>query len=75
MQSKLVKSLIAAAVLGTSFIGLEQANAMPIVPGVAAHASSLPVEQTGWRCGPGWHVNPWGRCVPNGRPFRRHRHW
>ena len=33
MQSKLVKSLIAAAVLGTSFIGLEQANAMPIVPG------------------------------------------
>jgi len=23
------------------------------------------VEQIGWRCGPGWHANRWGHCVPN----------
>ncbi len=21
--------------------------------------------QVGWRCGRGWHMNRWGRCVPN----------
>nr|WP_297300082.1 hypothetical protein [uncultured Methylovirgula sp.] len=29
-------------------------------------AAIAPVEQVAWGCGPGWHPNPWGRCVPNG---------
>ncbi|WP_425515364.1 GCG_CRPN prefix-to-repeats domain-containing protein [Phyllobacterium endophyticum] len=28
------------------------------------------VEQVGWRCGRGWHMNRWGRCVPNRRVTR-----
>ena len=71
--------LVSGALLGASLVGAEQASAMPIVPSVAA-ASHLQIEQAGWRCGPGWHVNPWGRCVParrwGPRPMYRHyRRW
>ncbi|PBB98073.1 MULTISPECIES: hypothetical protein [unclassified Mesorhizobium] len=49
------------------------AQAMPMAKPSAA---PLPIETVGWRCGPGWHVNHWGRCVPNGRRFIRPvRHW
>ncbi|AZO75865.1 MAG: hypothetical protein E5V92_28685 [Mesorhizobium sp.] len=39
------------------------ASAMPMAP-VAAPAL---VEHVAWGCGPGWHPNHWGRCVPNRR--------
>ncbi len=67
---------LAAALLGASLVGAETAGAMPVAP-VTGAAQNAPIEQAGWRCGPGWHANPWGRCVPNHRrgwgPYRRHR--
>ena len=62
-------------------LGMASAQAMPVAP---MHDTSAPVTQVGWRCGPGWHVNGWGRCVPSRRfygawgyygPPRFHRHW
>ncbi|WP_425332122.1 GCG_CRPN prefix-to-repeats domain-containing protein, partial [Rhodoblastus acidophilus] len=55
-----------------------QAGAMPLAG--AAPAASAPVEQAAWGCGPGWHPNPWGRCVPNrrywgGGPYYGPRRW
>ncbi len=83
----LVKGLIVAgALFGAGLVGGGAANAMPIAPAVGAQAAQVataPIETVGWRCGPGWHVNPWGRCVPNryygygygyGRPYY-HRHY
>ncbi|RWC14877.1 MAG: hypothetical protein EOS52_10970 [Mesorhizobium sp.] len=63
---------LAAGTLTVSAVGSE---AMPLVK---PSASPLPVETVGWRCGPGWHVNRWGRCVPNSRVIIRPmhvRHW
>jgi Spy/CpxP family protein refolding chaperone len=60
-----MKMVMAAAVVGASLLAIESASAMPIAPGEAGSASL--VQDVGWRCGPGWHVNPWGRCVPNRR--------
>jgi hypothetical protein len=43
-------------------LGIASAQAMPITP---IHDTGT-VTHVGWRCGgPGWHMNPWGRCVPN----------
>ncbi|WP_374545969.1 GCG_CRPN prefix-to-repeats domain-containing protein [Rhodoblastus sp.] len=56
--------VVAAALFGASLGGAATADAMPIAP--VAGGIAAPIEQAGWRCGPGWHVNPWGRCVPNG---------
>ena len=43
-------------------LGIASAQAMPITP---LHDTGT-VTQVGWRCGgPGWHMNPWGRCVPH----------
>jgi hypothetical protein len=41
------------------------------MPMAKPSASPLPIETVGWRCGPGWHMNRWGRCVPNGRVIIR----
>ncbi|HYA79603.1 MAG TPA: hypothetical protein VED87_01570 [Methylocystis sp.] len=61
------KILFAAAV---ALAAATSAQAMPATQGDEVGASAA-VETVGWRCGPGWHVNPWGRCVPN----RRWRRW
>ncbi|MDX8444249.1 GCG_CRPN prefix-to-repeats domain-containing protein [Mesorhizobium captivum] len=62
-----------ALAAGTLMLAGAGAQAMPMAKPSAA---PLPVETVGWRCGPGWHVNRWGRCVPNGRRFIRPvRHW
>jgi len=50
----------ALAVTGTAAT-VAASSAMPLAP-LAAPAV---VEQVAWGCGPGWHPNPWGRCVPN----------
>ena len=63
------KILFAAAV---ALAGATSAQAMPVTQG--DEVASAAVETVGWRCGPGWHMNPWGRCVPN-RPWRRWRRW
>jgi hypothetical protein len=72
-MKRIVKGLIvAAALFGASLAGVESASALPVAnPAIAADSAAAPIETVGWRCGPGWHVNPWGRCVPNGyyRPY------
>ena len=74
----------ALAVTGTAAT-VAASSAMPLAP-LAAPAL---VEHVAWGCGPGWHPNPWGRCVPNRvvvypgyywhRPafygWHPHRHW
>jgi hypothetical protein len=65
------KILFAAALaLSGSVAAIETATAMPLTQ-PAQITAAAPVQDIGWRCGPGWHVNPWGRCVPN----RRWRRW
>jgi hypothetical protein len=61
------RTVVFAAVLaGAGLAGVSQAGAMPL-PG--APGASAPVELAAWGCGPGWHPNPWGRCVPNRRYY------
>ncbi|TPM92898.1 hypothetical protein [Mesorhizobium sp. B2-1-3A] len=50
----------ALAVTGTAAT-VAASSAMPLAP----LATPAVVEQVAWGCGPGWHPNPWGRCVPN----------
>jgi hypothetical protein len=40
------------------------ANAMPVATSMTQADAPL-VQNIDWACGPGLHVNPWGRCVPN----------
>lgn len=68
---------VAAGTLMLSSIG---SQALPVAKPSAA---PLQAESVGWRCGPGWHMNPWRRCVPNHRRviiigpghWRHHHHW
>lgn len=59
--------LLASAVFAIGLGLASQAQAMPVAP-----LSDAPkaVTEVGWRCGPGWHVNRWGNCVPNRRYYR-----
>ncbi|MFK0687146.1 GCG_CRPN prefix-to-repeats domain-containing protein [Mesorhizobium sp. IMUNJ 23033] len=53
--------------------GAAGSQAMPMAKPTAA---PLPIETVGWRCGPRWHMNRWGNCVPNHRMMIRPvRHW
>ncbi|TPL05086.1 MULTISPECIES: hypothetical protein [unclassified Mesorhizobium] len=64
-----------ALAAGTLVLSGAGSEAMPMAK---PNAAPLPVETVGWRCGPGWHVSRWGRCVPNGRVIIRPmhvRHW
>jgi Spy/CpxP family protein refolding chaperone len=64
------KLLVAAAI---AVAGATASQAMPLASADSISAAS-PIQQIGWRCGPGWHMNGWGRCVPNRawRPYRRY---
>lgn len=54
---------LAVGALGTFLVTAGTASAMPIV---LVDSGAPPTAQTvAWGCGPGWHPNPWGRCVPN----------
>ena len=57
-----------ASIAFAAGLGIASAQAMPVAP---LHDTAGPVTQVGWRCGPGWHVNGWGRCVPNRRFYGR----
>ena len=71
ITSKII--LAGALALSTSAATVEASLAMPLAPRADA-AATASGQDIGWRCGPGWHVNGWGRCVPN-RPWRRWRRW
>ena len=43
------------------------ASALTAIPAKPAVTATTDVEPVGWRCGPGRHMNRWGRCVRNGR--------
>ena len=66
----------AVAALGLA-AAAQTASATP----VALHGGEL--IKADYACGPGWHVNPWGRCVPNyyggayvyGWPYYGHYGW
>jgi hypothetical protein len=61
-----VKLAYAAAIgIGGAIPAFHAASALPVAP-LAASTPPL-VEQVRWGCGPGWHPDPWGRCVPNWR--------
>jgi hypothetical protein len=81
MKSTAKKLVLAAALIGACLTGAEQASALPLAQTGATAAGvsqAAPIEHVGWRCGPGWHANPWGRCVPNSGgwgPRRRFRRW
>ena len=71
MKSELKKFVLAAGLV-VAGLAAQDAGAMTIAqPGLAA---SSPIEQAAFGCGPGWHPNPWGRCVPNRRVFVHRRH-
>jgi len=60
------KTFIVAAFALTGAVAVaEGAAAMPLTQGRDVGVSA-PVHDAGWRCGPGRHMNRWGRCVPNG---------
>jgi hypothetical protein len=69
-----IRTFIGAAVVaGAALVGASQASAMPVGP---APAAGIAVENVAFGCGPGFHPNRWGRCVPNRgpvmvRPWRR----
>jgi len=63
-MNSLTKYSIAAALAIGGTAAASAASAMPIAP--IAPAPAL-VEHVAWGCGPGWHPNYWGRCVPNRR--------
>jgi hypothetical protein len=68
---KLLASIALAVGLGMA----SSAQAMPVAPVAPLHDTAGSVTQVGWRCGPGAHVNGWGRCVPNRRFYRAYGYY
>ena len=65
--------ILASALFAAGLLCLTStAQALPAAPGMNAPTA---VTDVGWRCGPGWHVNRWGHCVPSRRFYRPHRYW
>jgi hypothetical protein len=59
--------LLATIATAVGIFGLASAaQAMPMAPTEAPSA----ITTVAGGCGPGWHPNPWGRCVPNRRVYR-----
>lgn len=55
------------AILALAGVAAPAAMAMPLAP--LTEGAVVPLtHEIGGRCGPGWHVDPWGRCVPHRRP-------
>jgi hypothetical protein len=70
MKNTIKTLILAGALAAASFTG---ASAMTIShDGLAV---SAPIEHVRFGCGLGWHPNPWGRCVPNGRRVFVRRHY
>ncbi len=60
-MNNLTKYSIAAALAIGGTAAASAASATPMAP--VAPAPAL-VERVAWGCGPGWHPDYWGRCVP-----------
>jgi hypothetical protein len=69
-----VKLVRIFALTALATIGLAvSAQAMPLAP-FGSHDSDVIRVWAG--CGPGWHPNSWGRCVPNySRGYYGRRYW
>ena len=65
MRSSVKFACAAAIAMAGLFATAQASSAMPMSPGPNG-ASNL-TQDIAYGCGPGWHPNPWGRCVP----FRR----
>lgn len=66
MKSLVKLGYAAALAIGGSLFTFQAANALPLAPLAKSSAAPL-VQQVAGGCGPGWHPDPWGRCVPNWR--------
>lgn len=70
---KILCSAIAALLMAT--VAPNGANAFPLA-GTSSGNPEITLVAGG--CGPAFHRNPWGRCVPNGwgpHPYGWHRCW
>ncbi|TPN89614.1 hypothetical protein FJ987_08805 [Mesorhizobium sp. CU2] len=70
-MNNLTKYSVAAALAIGGTVAAGAASAMPTAP-VTAPAV---VEHVAWGCGPGWHPNYWGRCVPYRRVYYPGYYW
>jgi hypothetical protein len=63
--------IAAIAVIGSLGLAVSafSASAAPLAPGKVDQGSNI--VQVAGGCGPGWHPNRWGRCMPN-RNWHRH---
>lgn len=71
-MNSLTKYSLAAALAIGGTVAASAASAMPIAPVAPAPAM---IEHVAWGCGPGWHPNYWGRCVPNRRVVYPGYYW
>ena len=56
-----------AAAIALTLAASGTASAMPLAP--AAPKAQAPIVLVRDGCGPGFHLNPFGECRPNGGPF------
>ncbi len=56
-----------AAVLAIAGLAATAETSSAMSPARTAPGTSSLVQDVRWGCGPGWHPNPWGRCVPDRR--------
>lgn len=68
-------SLTALLVFGGVMSFSVPSFALPMPQPTNTHDAGSLAEQVGWRCGPGWHMNRYGRCVPNRARARCARGW
>ena len=64
-----MRKLALAAAVAVSALGVSlTANAMPAAPIATGNGAII---QVAGGCGPGGHRGPYGRCLPNYRPYGR----
>lgn len=59
-----MKTLVAAAFVGSLIAGVSAAQAAPLAPASAVDSSA--VIRVAGGCGPGWYRGPYGGCRPMG---------
>ncbi|WP_311029867.1 GCG_CRPN prefix-to-repeats domain-containing protein [Mesorhizobium koreense] len=64
-------AIVAAGAFGAGFVVSAPVSAMPMV---TVHSDGMPLVRVRDGCGRGWHLNRWGRCVPN-RRYHHYRHY
>ncbi|RFB80898.1 GCG_CRPN prefix-to-repeats domain-containing protein [Methylovirgula sp. 4M-Z18] len=62
---KAVYKFAAVAILAGSGLAaaVSASSAMPVATDHTVAGQAM-IEKTAGGCGPGWHPNPWGHCVP-----------